>query len=181
MERLRPWRQTEEDDTSGNRVPATLLSPRTTQRLRPDPAFRISIQSTPRIPTASLPTVAGDGYAPTIRTVKWRLQSIYVALPTLRRGHGCNPKAHSRGSLAVQLLRFLITPPRVAVPRRAASAPANSCVQSHPNLPVTSLAARFSPRTPAILARLESHIRAAGNSQQRNPEDQPYQSGLQSP
>jgi len=90
---------------------APVLSTRTAKRLCPDSTLRLSIQSIPCRPIGLVPTVAGDGHPATGGVFEFRPKSIDLALPTLRRGHGCGAETHRRGTRAVQLLRFVITEP----------------------------------------------------------------------
>src|SRR5262249_43237081 len=86
MEGLRPWRQTAEDDIARNGVPAPVLPPYPTPRIRSDPPLRIPGQPLSHRPASPLPRVAGNA-AETARPRCPRF--LHLALSPLWRGYGC--------------------------------------------------------------------------------------------
>ena len=181
MEGLCPRQQAADDDANSNRVPPPLLPPYPAQRLRPNSLLRISVQSTSGVPTASLPTVAGHAHAATGSILERWQQFMHLALPSLRCGYGCASKTHCRGSLAVLLLRFVLTHQRIVARRRAASAPSQSCVQSASNPPLIGSTGRLPWREPTVLFQLEGHTRPAPDGRQNHYRDCRYQRRLKSP
>src|ERR1035438_3747148 len=88
------------------------------------------------------------------------------ALPTLRLGYGRSGETHRRGSLAVQLLRFLITLQPAIVPRRAYCRPSASCVPPPSTLLSAGLVTPFRWDTRSALLHSGPCIRASSYGRQ---------------
>jgi hypothetical protein len=106
MEGLRPRRQTAEDDTARNGVPAPVLPPCPTPGIRSDPSFRIPGQPFSRRPASPLPRVTGN--ASEIAPCNRCGGSLRLALSQMPRGNGGRSEIQRRGTLTMRIFRFLV-------------------------------------------------------------------------
>src|SRR5262245_65856070 len=77
-----------------------------------------------------MPTSAGDGSSTAGRTLPIRGKLHDLALSALWRPYGRSAEIHRRGTLAVQLFRFVVTPTPAKAPRRAHNTPSHQCAPS---------------------------------------------------
>ena len=177
MERLRPRWQATQDDAHGDGVSPPILPARTAEGLCQDSSLWFSVKPISRLPTGIMPAVAGNAHARTAGVSQLQRKPFDLALPTLRRANGRSAETHRRGSLAVRLLRFVITPRPAEVQRRANGTLADLCVR----LPSTALPiAAMGPRRPVPPpSQPRSHIFVDRHYGQHQPRQ--YQSGFHSP
>ncbi len=138
LEGLRPRRQTTQDEPRRDRVSAPVLPACVTEGLRQDSPLRILVQSAPSLSIEHLPPVAGIEHAGAADRLKLQRKPVHMALSALRRRDGRHAQTHRGRSIAVQLLRFLVTP-RPLMSNDVPNARHRTRVPSHRRIPFTRL------------------------------------------
>ena len=181
MEGLCSWRQAAKDEAYRDGVLTPVLSARAAKRLRPDSTLWFSIQPFPRRSIGLMPTVAGDIHFRIGSVVASRRKPFDLALPTLRRGYGSEAEAHRRRTLAVQLLRFVITTQPVVINGRAHSMPSCRCALAPPNASPADLIAYSRLNMGSAPSHWEQQISHHRFGRQAYHPVYQYQNGIHSP
>ena len=116
LEGLCPRRHARSDDTSCDRVPASLLSARAAQRLCAYPSLRLSGQSLSHFPSGVGPATAGLRWLdrPSENTRPPLREFFSLALPTLWRIDDPDSEIYRCGTISMHVLRFFLTRPSLA-------------------------------------------------------------------
>jgi hypothetical protein len=151
MEGLRTWEPEKSNDAKRYRVPASIFSPRSPQRIRAHSPLRLSGESLSLPSAGTWQETAGHPQFIYNEPSALTLPSNFVALPTLRRRHGHRPTFPStRVAMAIFHFRFLMNGhPKSGLRRRL--------LPASPELPVSTADKPFPPLANAAINPIQPH------------------------
>ena len=141
MEGLRPRRQTAEDDTARNRVPAPVLPPCPTPGICLHPPLRIPGEPSSRGRASPLPRVVG--HVAGVDACHHCEGFMRLALSQVWCRNDCRSEVQRGGILTMRLLRFLLGAGTGRIHQGVCTTPTRRCPRTfcaaHPALPTNRL------------------------------------------